>query len=110
MALIRVTFRKTGRLDMGTMEVLGADPPADFEALGLWSAALVNELPPLQAVRDIRLHVLRETDSLRRMHREARRPLTRRVDRDASASTKAVMDARRPRRCWTGSCASRGHC
>ena len=53
---------------MGTMEVLGADPPADFEALGLWAAALVNELPPLQAVRDIRLHVLRETDSLRRMH------------------------------------------
>ena len=53
---------------MGTMEVLGADPPADFEELGLWSAALVNELPPLQAVRDIRLHVLRETDSLRRMH------------------------------------------
>ena len=88
MALIRVTFQKTGRLDMGTMEVLGADPPADFEALGLWcrrgvpaspavdttffrprrAAALVNELPPLRAVRDIRLHVLRETDSLRRMH------------------------------------------
>ena len=45
-ALIRVTFQRTGRLDMGTMEVLGADPPADFEALGLWSAALVNELPP----------------------------------------------------------------
>ena len=50
------------------MEVLGADPPSDFEALGLWAAALVNELPPLSAVRDIRLHVLRETDSLRRMH------------------------------------------
>ena len=28
----------------------------------------MNELPPLQAMRDIRLHVLRETDSLRRMH------------------------------------------
>ena len=68
MALIRVTFQKTGRLDMGTMEVLGADPPSDFEHLGLWAAALVNELPPLRAVRDIRLHVLRETDSLRRMH------------------------------------------
>ena len=38
MALIRVTFQKTGRLDMGTMEVLGADPPADFEAFGLWAA------------------------------------------------------------------------
>ena len=28
----------------------------------------MNELPPLRAVRDIRLFVLRETDSLQRMH------------------------------------------
>ena len=39
MALIRVTFQRTGRLDMGTMEVLGAAPPSDFEELGLWAAA-----------------------------------------------------------------------
>jgi Lon protease-like protein len=68
MALIRETRQKTGRLDAGTMEVLGAEPPSEAEALGLWAALLLLELPPLQAARDIRLHVLRETDSLRRMH------------------------------------------
>lgn len=68
MELIRETRQKNGRLDDGTMEVLGAEPPAAAEALGLWAAALVNELPPLRAVRDIRLFVLRETDSLQRMH------------------------------------------
>ena len=68
MALIRTTYQRSGRLDPSTMEVLGAEPPSDFEALGLWAGALIHELPPLRASRDIRLHVLRETDSLRRMH------------------------------------------
>ena len=54
MALIRVTFQRTGRLDMGTMEVLGADPPSDFEALGLWCHRGVRESPAVDATCIVR--------------------------------------------------------
>ena len=79
---------------MGTMEA-PRDPPADFGA-GLWAAALVNELP-LSAVRDIRLHVLRETTLA--AHAWSRR-----------RSTRALMSRRGARDDADRSCASRGHC
>ena len=46
---------------------LGEAPAEDFEALGLWAAALVNPLPPLGLARELRHDALRSTNSLERL-------------------------------------------
>ena len=64
----------------------------------------MNELPPLQAVRDIRLHVLRETDSLRRMHlvQAVIHACLDELDAAPATMLDRVVRISRPRRCWTG--------